>query len=95
VISSGEQISNKGLFGADVIKRKQMISIASGFLSGTSCKEPTFQCRRPRDVSSIPGSGSSPEGEHDNPLQYSCLENPKEVDPGGLWFTGSQRVGHN
>ena len=28
-----------------------------------------------RNVGSIPGSGSSPRGGHDNPLQYSCLEN--------------------
>ena len=27
------------------------------------------------DRGSIPGSGRSPEGEHGNPLQYSCLEN--------------------
>ena len=25
---------------------------------------------------SIPGLGRSPGGEHGNPLQYSCLENP-------------------
>ena len=29
-----------------------------------------------KDVGSIPGSGRSPGGEHGNPLQYSCLENP-------------------
>ena len=29
-----------------------------------------------RDVSLIPGLGRSPGGGHDNPLQYSCLENP-------------------
>ena len=28
------------------------------------------------DPGSIPGSGRSPGGGHDNPLQYSCLENP-------------------
>ena len=28
-----------------------------------------------RDAGSIPGLGSSPGGEHGNPLQYSCLEN--------------------
>ena len=28
------------------------------------------------ELSSIPGWGRSPGGEHDNPLQYSCLENP-------------------
>ena len=29
----------------------------------------------PRDMGSIPGSGRSPGGGNDNPLQYSCLEN--------------------
>ena len=29
-----------------------------------------------RDVGSIPGLRRSPEGEHGNPLQYPCLENP-------------------
>ena len=28
------------------------------------------------DADSIPGSGRSPEDEHSNSLQYSCLENP-------------------
>ena len=28
------------------------------------------------DAGSIPGSGRSPEGGHENPLQYFCLENP-------------------
>ena len=29
-----------------------------------------------RDSGSILGLGRSPGGGHDNPLQYSCLENP-------------------
>ena len=29
-----------------------------------------------RDMGSIPGSGRFPGGDHGNPLQYSCLENP-------------------
>ena len=28
------------------------------------------------DLGFIPGLGRSSEGGHDNPLQYSCLENP-------------------
>ena len=32
-----------------------------------------------RDVSLIPGSGRSPGEENGNPLQYSCLENPREA----------------
>ena len=35
-----------------------------------------------RDVGSIPGSGRSPGDGNDNPLQYSCLENPTD---GGVW----------
>ena len=31
---------------------------------------------------------------HGTPLQYSCLENPRE-EPGRLQSMGSQRVGHN
>ena len=31
-----------------------------------------------RDVGSIPLSGRSPGGEHDDPLWSSCLENPME-----------------
>ena len=38
-----------------------------------------------RDTGSIPGSGRSPGGEHGSPLQYSCLEKPK--DRGARWTT--------
>ena len=31
-----------------------------------------------RDVNSIPGLGRSPGGGYGNPLQYSCLEYPKD-----------------
>ena len=30
-----------------------------------------------------------------NPLQCSCLENPRDGEPGGLPSVGSHRVGHN
>ena len=30
-----------------------------------------------------------------NPLQCSCLENPREGEPGGLLSMGSHRVGHD
>ena len=29
------------------------------------------------------------------PLQYSCLENPMEEEPGGLQSMGLHRVGHD
>ena len=43
------------------------------------------------DVGSIPGSGRSPGGGNGNPLQYSCLRNPMEEEPGGLQSMGSQK----
>ena len=42
-----------------------------------------------RDVNSIPGSGRCPGGGHDNPLQYSCLENSMEME---AWWTMVHRV---
>ena len=35
------------------------------------------------DLGSVSGSGISPGGGHDNPLQYSCLGNP--MDKGTWW----------
>ena len=41
------------------------------------------------DVSSIPGWERSPGGGCGNPLQYSCLENPMDIEePGGLKSMG-------
>ena len=34
-------------------------------------------------------------GGNGNPLQCSCLENPRDGEPGGLPSMGSHRVGHN
>ena len=44
-------------------------------------KNPPANAGDARDVGSIPGSGRSLGGEHGNPLQYSCLENPTERGP--------------
>ena len=43
-------------------------------------KNLSVNARDIRDMGSIPGLGRSPRGGHNNPLQYSCLENP--VDRG-------------
>ena len=48
-------------------------------------KNPPANTRDVRDMGLIPGSGRSPGGGHDNPLQYSCLENP--MDKGAWWAT--------
>ena len=42
-----------------------------------------------RDVGSTLGSGRSPGGGHGNPLQYSCLENPRDR---GAWQIMVHRV---
>ena len=48
-------------------------------------KNPLANAGDIRDAVSIPGSGRSPGGGHDNLLQYSCLENP--MDRGVQWAT--------
>ena len=45
-----------------------------GFPGGSDSKESMGNVG---GLGSIPGLGRSPGEEHDNPLQYSCLENPK------------------
>ena len=45
-------------------------------------KNPPANAGNITDLGSIPGSGRSPGEGHDNPLQYSCLENPMER---GAW----------
>ena len=46
-----------------------------GFPDGSMVKNMLGNAGTIGNVSSIPGSGRSPGGGHDNPLQYSCLEN--------------------
>ena len=64
------------------------ISVLPG---GSVGKESTCNSGDSGDVGSIPGSGRSPEGQG-NPLQFSCMENPMDREPGGLQSTGFQRV---
>ena len=47
------------------------------------------------DVGLIFGLGRSPGVGDGNQLQYSCLENSLDREPGGLQFMGVQRVGHD
>ena len=45
-------------------------------------KNPPAKAGAAEDAGSIPGSGRFPGGGNDNPLQYSCLENPMDR---GAW----------
>ena len=49
---------------------------------GSAGQEPACQCRDARDAGSVPGLGRSSGEGNDNPLQYSCLENPMDR---GAW----------
>jgi len=42
-----------------------------------------------KEVGSIPGWGRFPGGGHGNPLQYFCLENPRDR---GLWWATAHSV---
>ena len=57
-----------------------------GFLGGSVVKNPNAG-----DAGLIPGSGRSPREGNGNPLQYTCLGNPKDEEPGGLQSMRSLR----
>ena len=63
-----------------------------GFPGGIAVKNPPDNAE---DAGSTPASGRSPGEGNDNPLQYSCLGNPKNRGAGRLQSMGSQRVGHD
>ena len=52
-------------------------------------KNPPTNAGDIRDVGLIPGSGRSPGGGHGNPLQYSCLKNPRDRE---AWRATVHRV---
>ena len=71
-------------------------------------KNPPVNAGDVRDSGSIPGLGRSPSGEHGNPLQCSCLENPmgrgawRATVPGVIesrtrlkWLTAQSRPHHD
>ena len=55
-------------------------------------KNPPANAGDVREAGLIPGSGRSPGGEHGNPLQYSCLENPMDRS---AWQTTVHTVAKN
>ena len=52
-------------------------------------KNPPANAGDIRDAGLVPGLGRYPGGEHGNPLQYSCLENPMDR---GAWLAIVHRV---
>ena len=69
-------------------KPKPLFIFCFGFPWWLSGKESMCQAE---DTGLIPKSGRSPREENGNSLQYSCLGNPMEEEPGGLQFVGLQK----
>ena len=66
-----------------------------GFLGDASGKELACQCERCQRQRQIPGLGRSSGRGNWRILQYSCLENPMDIEASGLLSIGSQRVEHD
>ena len=71
------------------ITTKNLLLLLLSFPDGSSGKESTCNSSDTGDLGSIPGWGRSPGKGNGNPLQYSCLENPKDR---GDWWAIVHRV---
>ena len=65
------------------------------FTGGTVVKNLPADAGDARDVNLILNWGRSPDGANDKPLQFSCLENSMDKEPGELQSMELQRVRHN
>ena len=68
------------------------LQIKGGFPGGSDGEE--YACNA-GDPGSVSRSGRSPGEGNSYLFQHSCLENPMNEEPGGLWSMGSQKVRHN
>ena len=68
-------------------ERQRHLGVHGGFPDGLAIKNLPASAG---DAGSIPGLARSPGEENGNPLQYSCLENPK--NRGDWWATGHQEM---
>ena len=63
--------------------------ILCSFPGGSDGKKSAYNAGEPV---SVPGSGRSPGEGNGNPIQYSCLENSMDGEPGRIQCMGLQRV---
>ena len=73
----------------------QACSIMARFPKWRRGKEFACNAGDARDTGLIPELGRSPGGGRGNPLQYSCLEDPMEEEPGRLQSMGLRRDRYN
>ena len=69
-----------------------MLLSGEGFPGGSAVKNLPAHAR---DMGAIPSLIKFPEEGNDNPLQYSCLENPMVRGPWWATVHGVARVGHD
>ena len=67
----------------------------SGFPGGSVIRYPPKGFLMQESQVRYPGQEETPGKETATPLQYSCLENPMDGEPGGLQSMGSHRVRHS
>ena len=70
-----EILQEKGIPYTSLTSWKICMQVKKHFPAGSDGKASAYNAG---DLSSIPGSGISPGEGNDNPLQYSCLENPMD-----------------
>ena len=85
----------KLLMPAHEAQSYQIPDFPEGFPVGSVVKNLSANAGGTRDVGSTPGSGRSPGEGNGNPLQCSCLGNPKNREAWLLQSMGLQRAGHN
>ena len=69
--------------------KKGLVNMLKGFPGGSVVNNPPANAR---DLGLIPGLGKSPGVGSGNPLQYSCLGNLLDEEPGEFQSMGLQRV---
>ena len=68
-----ESILGLPSIGSNSSQKRRVLWLWISFPGGSDSKESACNAG---DLCSIPGSGKSPGEANDNPLQYSCLEDP-------------------
>ena len=76
------------LNGKEIPKRGD-ICVQRAYQVALAAKNLPANAEAAGDMCSIPESGTFPGEGHDNPLQYSCLENPTDR---GAWWAAVHRV---
>ena len=87
----GVRVGSPDLEGA-VFKADSFSSCERASQVALMLKNPPANAGNVRDAGSIPRSGRPSGGGRNNPLQYSCLDNPWTEEPGELQPIGSHRA---